>query len=91
MNKTATQVLEELYAARAAKEIADEIDAKIMFDMLAETGWTRVQLSRLPRTITSEINTWMHTECKHHWKRRGPIWIFESREEAALFRLTWGN
>ena len=89
MNKTATQVLEEQFAKRAAKEIADEIDAEILFDLMIQHGWTRVELSRVPRTIASDINIWMHNECNKHWKQQGRVWIFESQEEAALFKLTW--
>jgi len=89
MNKTATQMLEEHYADQAAQILREEIDAEILFDMMVEFGWTRVELSRLPRTITSDINTWMHAECKKQWQHRGKMWIFESQEEAALFKLTW--
>jgi hypothetical protein len=89
MKQTATQVLEEQLMERASRAIADEIDFEVLSSMLVQTGWTRVQLSRPPRTITSDINTWMHAECKKHWKHRGKIWIFENKEEAALFKLTW--
>jgi hypothetical protein len=91
MNKTATQVLEEQYADRAAKEMAEEIDNEILFDLMVKSGWTRVELSRLTRTDNRDMNTWMHAECKKHWHRRGKVWVFESREEAALFKLTWSN
>ena len=91
MSKTATQGLEEQYAERAAKELSDEIDAEILFDLMVEFGWTRVKLSTLSFSVSKDINTWMHAECKLHWKQRGKVWIFESREEAALFKLTWGN
>jgi hypothetical protein len=91
MNKTATQVLEEQYADQAAQILREEIDNEILFDMLTHVGWTRVELRRLPRNDDGNINTWMHTECKKHWHRRGKVWMFESREEAALFKLTWSN
>ncbi len=91
MNKTATQVLEEQYADAAAQAIAEEIDFEIISNMLVEAGWSRVKLSRLTRTNDRDINMWMHTECKKHWSRRGATWIFESCEEAALFKLTWSN
>jgi hypothetical protein len=89
MNKTATQVLEQQYAEAAARAMAEEIDNGILFDMLTQVGWTRVELSRLTRTDNRDMNTWMHSECKKHWHRRGKVWVFESREEAALFKLTW--
>lgn len=89
MNKTATQVLEEQLMERASREMADEIDFEILSGMLVQTGWTRIQLGRPPRTIASDINIWMHNECKNHWERHGATWIFENKDEAALFKLTW--
>jgi hypothetical protein len=89
MNKTATQVLEEQYAEAAARAMAEEIDNEILFDMLTQVGWTRVELNKLLPPMGKDINTWMHAECKKHWHRRGKVWMFESREEAALFKLTW--
>jgi len=91
MNKTATQVLEEQYADQAAKILQEEIDNEILFNMLTHVGWTRVELSKLLPPMGKDINTWMHAECKKHWHRRGKVWMFESREEAALFKLTWSN
>lgn len=90
MNKTATQVLEEQYADRAAKEMAEEIDWELISDMMVAVGWTKVTLSRFRVAgATHDMNSWLHNECKHHWKHRANIWVFESREEAALFKLTW--
>ena len=91
MNKTATQVLEEQYADQAAQILQEEIDNEILFNMLTHVGWTRVELSKLTRTDNRDMNTWMHAECKKHWHRRGKVWMFESREEAAMFKLTWSN
>ena len=89
MKKTATQVMEDRYTDAAAKNLQEEIDAEILFDMLIQFGWTRVELSKLLPPTGKNINNWMHNECKKDWKRRGKVWIFEDREEAALFKLTW--
>jgi hypothetical protein len=89
MNKTATQVLEEQYVKIAAQEIADEIDFEIVSNILIQSGWTVINMRILPQTIGSNVNDWLHTECKKHWQHRGNTWIFEDRNEAALFKLTW--
>jgi hypothetical protein len=90
MNKTATQVLEKQYADAAAKAIAEEIDWELISDMMVAVGWTKVTLPKF-RVYgpTVDMNNWMHNECKHYWKHRGNTWVFESQEEAALFKLTW--
>lgn len=101
MNKTATQVmqdahdvkikqLEEKYAEEAAKILSEEIDWKLITDMMISIGWTKVELPRFSlHGPTLDMNNWMHNECRHHWKRRGKTWVFENKEEAALFKLTW--
>ncbi len=90
MNKTATQVLEVQYADRAAKEMAEEIDWELISDMMVALGWTKVTLPRFRVSgATLDMNNWMHNECRYHWKHRANIWVFESQEEAALFKLTW--
>lgn len=77
---------EEEIMNRASKSIADEIDFEILTSMLInECGWARVILD----TIGPDVNNWLHIECKHHWKHRGKTWVFENKDEAALFRLTW--
>ena len=90
MNKTATQVMEEQIANDMAKLIQEEIDWEIISDLFIKTGWTKVDLPTLgSNELAVDMNEWMHAECKHHWKRRGKTFIFENKNEAALFRLTW--
>lgn len=82
---------EEDIMHRVSKSIADEIDFEILSSMLInEGGWTRVVIFDIQRSArATNVNTWLHTECVKHWKHLGATWIFESQEEAALFRLTW--
>lgn len=101
MNKTATQVmqysydvkikqLEEKYAEEAARILQEEIDWELIADMMVSVGWTKVELPKFSfHELTHDMNNWMHNECRHHWKRRGKTWVFENKEEAALFKLTW--
>lgn len=90
MNKTAIQVLEDQYADAAAKILQEEIDWELMVDMMVAVGWTKVKLPRFFASgPTLDMNNWLHNECKRHWRHRNTIWIFEDKNEAALFKLTW--
>ena len=90
MNKTATQCLEDQMAERMATAMSEEIDWEVLSNMLVSVGWFKVELATLGSNKRAiDINNWMHTECTKHWKHRGKAWVFESRAEAALFRLTW--
>lgn len=88
--KTATEILEDRIANDMARQIAEEIDWEIISNMLVMSGWVKVDLPTLDSNKRAvDMNEWMHKECIKHWKRRGKTYIFESKEEAALFRLTW--
>lgn len=91
MKKTATQVMEDNLCAKMSQQLAEEIDWELISDMLVSVGWTKITLPEFwdGRRPTLDMNNWMHNECRHHWKHRGETWVFESQEEAALFRLTW--
>lgn len=88
--KTAIQVLEDQMASELSKQMAEEIDWEIISDMMVHVGWVKVELPTLGSNKRAiDMNDWMHNECTKHWKRRGKTFLFESKEEAALFRLTW--
>lgn len=82
--------LEEKYAEEAAKILQEEINWELIADMMVAVGWTKVELPKFFASgITLDMNNWLHNECKHHWKHRANTWIFENKNEAALFKLTW--
>ena len=89
--KTATQVMEEQLIAEAGRKIAEEIDFGVMAMLLVDScGWTKVEFDTLGSNKHAiDINDWLHAECKKHWKHHGRTFVFESRAEAALFKLTW--
>ena len=79
--------LEEEMINKAGKEFADQIDFNILADLLVdECGWTRIESSRpLERTVFE----WMNVNCKHHWKHRGDVILFESIKDANWLTLKW--
>lgn len=91
MNITEAQSIEEKYAEEAAKILQEEFDWELITDMMVAVGWTRVELDSLQTygELAANMNHWLHKEVIKHWKRRGKTFIFEDRNEAALFKLTW--
>lgn len=90
MNKTATQVMEEQYADAAAKILQEEIDQEILFDLLQQVGWTRVELASKWLPVTGiELHEWRGANLTGHWRAHSNIWMFENKNDAALFKLTW--
>lgn len=91
MKKTATQVMEDRFVNRMSKAMVEEIDFEVLSNMLVKScGWTRIVLDTTgPNRRAVDINEWLHAECTRHWKRNGRTWVFENKNEAALFKLTW--
>jgi hypothetical protein len=90
MNKTATQVLQEQLIEKASRQIAEDIDFGVICNLLVDIGWVKVEFEALrPNKRAVDITNWLHTECKQEWKHHGRTFVFESKEEAALFKLTW--
>ncbi len=90
MKQTAMQVMEEQYAEEAARRMAEDIDQGIMFDLLQQMGWTRVELSSKWLPVTGiELHEWREANLTGHWRAHNNVWMFENKNDAALFKLTW--
>jgi hypothetical protein len=88
--KTATQVLEQQMKDRLAKEIANDIDREVLWDMLKGIGWTRVMISRLTdNNHAIDITYWLEDNCKQSYERNGRDFIFEDPKDATTFILRW--
>jgi hypothetical protein len=88
--KTATQVLQEQLIEKASRQIAEDIDFGVMCNLLVDIGWVKVEFEALrPNKRAVDITNWLHAECKQEWKHHGRLFVFESKEDAALFKLTW--
>lgn len=90
--KTAVQQQWDIhYIDKAGKELSEDIDFEVLTGMLVSAcGWIKVELSSLKSMSNAvDIADWLNLECKAHWKHRGRTFVFESKDEAALFKLTW--
>ena len=90
MTKTAIEVMQDQIMDQAVKQMADEIDFEVLCSLLIDIGWTKVMLDTLgSNSRACDIKDWLNTECKKEYKQRGRSFVFESKDEAALFKLTW--
>ena len=82
--------LEEEILRENSRRISAEIDRQILWDLLADEGWTRVDLIRFKdNTQAIDIIYWIENWCKSRWQRHGAQYIFEDPIEAELFILKW--
>lgn len=79
------QVIDQL-----AKQMSDEIDREIMWGMLKDIGWHRVNLDRfIDRKHSVDIVNWLHDNCKHPYEKSGCHFIFQDAGDAVNFIFNW--
>ena len=79
------EILDEL-----GTKMQSEIDREILWGMLKNIGWRRVNLDRFTdNNHAVDITHWLALHCKHAFERRGADFIFESEVDAVNFTLRW--
>ena len=79
------EILEEL-----GTQMQSEIDREILWGMLKNMGWRRVNLDRFKNNNhAADITDWLAEHCNHAFERRGADFIFESKVDAVNFTLRW--
>ncbi len=75
-----------------SREIQEEIDFGVMSAMLTKSGWHTVKLSNpITRSQWREMECWAEKEqvTARGVYKRGDTWLFKSKDDAIMFRLTW--
>ena len=81
--------IEDDIAQRMGEEIAKEIDAQVMFEMLEAIGWTRVVCKPMVMEKGRDIDDWIKDNIKGNIESRGLTWMFEDSRDATAFILKW--
>ena len=82
-------MLYEQYLEQAAKDLADDIDAEIVKEILVDSGWVEVVLTPMTFEQGDEIDFWVHRNIKGKNWTRGLVWLFEKEQDATWFKLRW--
>lgn len=81
--------LQDEIMAKKAKELADEMDAQILRQMLNDLGWQQVVLSSMDMEQSYAIDQWVEDNIKGRMWSRGLVWLFEDDRDAMWFKLKW--
>lgn len=81
--------LEEELSEKMSKILAQEIDWEIMVDMIASVGWTKVELPRVDRYESIDIELWIESNCTGKHMKRSRTYVFEKQQDAEWFILKW--
>ena len=87
---TFEQYRDEDLVAEIAKQIQEDIDRQILWDIRKTNGWKEVKL-QYPTygKIKHKINKWCSENLKGSFEGYRGNWIFELPEEATWFTLRW--
>jgi hypothetical protein len=72
-----------------ARQLADEIDAELIADMLVAGGWTKVPLNFRDRYHSVDILIWVEDNCTGKHQRCGKYFVFQESKDAEWFMLRW--
>lgn len=81
--------LQEQILAEKAQELASEMDAQILREMLTDLGWHEVVLNPMSWEEGYYVDTWVETNVKGRMWTHGLVWLFEEGKDANWFKLRW--
>ena len=81
--------LQEQILAEKAADLADEMDAQVLRQMLIDLGWQQVVLSAMSWEESYTIDLWVEDNIKGRMWSRGLVWLFEDDRDAMWFKLKW--
>lgn len=81
--------LHEQILAQKAKELANDVDAQILREMLAELGWHEIVMNPVTWEQGYHIDSWVEDNIKGRMWTQGLVWMFEDAKDANWFKLRW--
>mgnify|MGYP006277333851 CR=1 FL=1 len=82
--------LEDEISKTLASEIQREIDNNVLFTMLMELGWHKVQISRfIDNKHAVDITYWLKENIRRPYERNGSVFVFQEEKDANWFKLRW--
>ena len=78
--------MEEQLSSALKECIQEELDHKILGEMLIYMGWHKIYIEQQP-DIAAE---WCTNNISNSFKRFGRYWYFQDAKDAAWFGLKWG-
>lgn len=89
INEQQTILEKEMIEAKV-KEMQQEIDREVLWGMLKELGWVRVNLSNETAMVyATRISEWLIQNCQGSYERHRSDFIFEDSRDATMFILKW--
>jgi len=90
----AIDLLRNEIVARTEEEYATETAMANLFDDISQqnqlNGWVKIILESMKSNKrANDMKSWCNDNCIERWQNWGRIVIFENKNDAALFILSW--
>lgn len=72
-------------------EITRTIDNDTLCTIMSDNGWHRVDITCNSDQLHAEIKAWIEHNIQCNYRGYYENWVFESKNDAILFALTWGE
>lgn len=82
--------MNELYN-ELSTEMQKTIDHDLICKLFESQGWSRVEIPCATDTKYVEVLDWVKNNTRHKWRGRYEAWVFESVEDATLFKMVWSS
>lgn len=79
--------IEDLLAKIIQEEINREIIREAVIAHFIGEGWTRIVISN---NDLENIGSWMQENIRGNWRGFTTQWVFESEQDAIMFKMRWG-
>ena len=83
-------IMEQDFAAEAAKNLSDRMDFDILCDTLVPFGWTRLEIANYGSDKKwIDVKAWAYQNCQDEFREHLGIWLFKNKSDATAFALKW--
>lgn len=85
-----TDILKNLMADEAAIELQKDVDFDVVCMIFQECGYILVETEYGPERRWHDVITWVDSNHTGNFQEHRGKWLFESEEDAIMFKLRWG-
>lgn len=84
-----TDILENLIAEEAAKNLQKSIDYDVLCELMIPFGYTAVQIEYSNEKRWIDVMAWVDSNRIDDYREHKGRWLFKSEQDAIMFKLRW--
>jgi len=84
-----TDILENLIAEEAAKEMQASMDYDVLCEVMIPFGYTAVQIEYGNNKRWIDVMAWVDSNRVGDYQEHKGKWLFKNEQDAIMFKLRW--